>query len=304
MNNPIFRLILFLFTSYFFTSCSTPNFTTKSNLDKNTNANLISKCEVSVRDWMTYLVSTSFPGEDEVIFLGDQLDKIGSKLPELDMPGWCSYTVKAVLRKEDKMVMQKVFNHCTQQNIKIGFPAAAWDSIDHYGLLDLPIVGITYEQAMEYVGYKQTILNTCEVNPKKSKEHYRFECFLPTPGEFGSIQIKIDSVNYPGCNLFNFKDALCEDCPNGKKWAKNPVLKRTGKEPTAVDTYFPYPIGLYNVPGNVAEMTSMKGIAMGGSCHHYAALAFDGKIQGYTKPEEWLGFRVWYRKLLIPEKKE
>ncbi|HET6224738.1 MAG TPA: hypothetical protein VFF27_00570 [Bacteroidia bacterium] len=46
-----------------------------------------------------------------------------------------------------------------------------------------------------------------------------------------------------------------------------------------------------NIQGNVAEMTSVKGIAKGGSYSQYAKDSYSGAINNYTKPEFWLGFR-------------
>jgi hypothetical protein len=48
---------------------------------------------------------------------------------------------------------------------------------------------------------------------------------------------------------------------------------------------------IVDIQGNVAEMTSIKGLSKGGSYFHYAAETFKGKEIPYNKPERWLGFR-------------
>lgn len=275
------------------TSCSKIYFNTTDNLAWATNTKKISVCEVSIQDWITYIVSTSFSEKDDNIYLSDHLEKISSKLPELTLEGWSNYVFKAFLRKEKQMVSQEVYDHCKHTFQKIYIPRAAWDSIKKFRLLDLPVVGINYDQAMKYVAYKENISNACDLYLKKSKNKYRYECFLPTPEQFDSFQTLLDSFHR--CPYFNFKNSFCEDCPGTVKYKNHPVIKNIGKQPTYVDAYFRNYYGVYNFKGNVAEMTSVKGISKGGSCFHYASEAFAGKSQSYSKPEIWLGFRVWYR---------
>jgi hypothetical protein len=83
--------------------------------------------------------------------------------------------------------------------------------------MDLPIAGITYEQAMEYIKYKQDVVNSCGF---KARDTFRYACFLPTPEQFQMVQTKLDSTNTLGCNLFNYANSLCADCPNGEKYLK------------------------------------------------------------------------------------
>lgn len=48
---------------------------------------------------------------------------------------------------------------------------------------------------------------------------------------------------------------------------------------------------LYNIFGNVAEMTSEKGIAKGGSFYHTLEECAADRVQLYDSPQAWLGFR-------------
>jgi len=275
------------------TSCSTVYFSTIDHLEKEPYTNHVSKYEVSVGEWITYIVVTSFTQRDTAIYLSDHLDQINSKLPELKIPGWSNYVVSAFLRKDGKMVIKKVFDHCTGNHLGIYIPESAWDSIAKFNLYDAPVVAITYEQALDYIQYKQHYINSCHLNTKRNTHPY--ECLLPTRGEYDSIQSEMDSLNDRGCNLFNYKNSFCFDCPTGKKFKNHPVLSKTGIQPTYVYGYFPNDFGLFNFKGNVAEMTSEKGIAKGGSCIHYASEASIGESQAYSKPELWLGFRVWFK---------
>ena len=53
---------------------------------QSTNVSYIATTEVSVGDWMVYMMATSFTEGKQPIKLGDHYDKISSKLPALE-PG-------------------------------------------------------------------------------------------------------------------------------------------------------------------------------------------------------------------------
>lgn len=279
-----------------FTSCAFVDFATDYGIPDDLTEDFISSQEVSVRDWLTYVVATSFEESDSVIFLGDHMDKISSKLPDLDLPGWSNYTLNAFLQKDQNMDIQPFCDHCTKQCLNVYVLQSAWDSIQEFGLLDLPIVGITYEQAMDFVGFRQDLANNCGLTLKTDKANlYSYECFLPTPEQFDSVLTFGDSTNSKSCPIFNYKNCFCKDCPSSKKLYNWPVTQHQGKAPMYIWGYYPDDNGLFNLRGNVAEMTSEKGIAKGGSFQHYASEAEHGKSQTYSKPEIWLGFRVWYK---------
>ena len=260
---------------------------------KGPEANYIAVREVSVGDWLTYMLTTSF-AQDMEVSLGDHYDLILSKLPALGPGRWDNYTFNAFLRKSQDNVSVDFYNECKAHGIKLTIAKTAWDTILKFELMDLPVAGITYEQAMRYVRYKQDISNACGFSPKDT---FRYECFLPAPEQFDAAQIHLDSVNRLGCSLFNYKGALCADCPNGKEMINHPIYSVTGKEPTYVWNYFPDAHGLKNLKGNVAEMTSVKGVATGGSCLHFASEAYTGMRQSYVGSAGWLGFRVWFRRV-------
>jgi hypothetical protein len=258
--------------------------------------------EVSVADWIAYMANTSCHDTTgtAVYFLVDYMNNIDSKLPDLTIKCWSNYVIAAALRKEKESVGQKIYNPCRNNFFTIYFPKSALDTIRKFNLDNLPIIGITYEQALDFLAYRQQLLNDCWKGYfKEDKYKYHYECILPTPEQFDSVQEKFDSLTKEKCNVFNYKNSFCADCPNGKKWKNHPVVSKQGVEPVYCTAYFPYRLGVYNLKGNVAEMTSVKGIAKGGSCQHYASEAYEGKIQYYTKPEVWLGLRIWYR--MIPK---
>ncbi len=298
MNTIFLKSLLCCCSLLLLTSCVITRYDTRSAMVEATNLSYIATTEVSVGDWMVYMMSTSFKDSKKPISLGDHYDKIRSKLPALGPGRWDNFTINAFLRKSEENVAIHFSNDCKDLVLTVSVPKTAWDSIREFKLMDLPIVGITYEQAMEYIKYKQGVVNSCGF---KARDTFRYECFLPTPEQFQIVQTKLDSTNTLGCNMYNYVNSLCPDCPNGEKYLKDPIYSKTGMEPTHVWSYFPDAFGLKNFKGNVAEMTSVKGIAMGGSCMHYASEAFDGRRQAYVGSAYWLGFRVWYRKTsLLP----
>lgn len=298
MKNVLLIHLLICCSFLLLASCATTRYETKSVVVKGPEANYIAVREVSVGDWLTYIATTSFTENEEVINLRDHYNEILPKLPALGPGRWDNYMLNAFLRKSQDNVSVGFYNECKAHVVKLAVAKTAWDTIQKFYLLDLPIAGITYEQAMGYVQYKQSISNSCGFSPRDT---FRYECFLPTPEQFDAAQTHLDSVNRLGCSMFNYKDALCVDCPNGKEMMKHPIYSRTGKEPTSVWNYFPDAHGLKNLKGNVAEMTSVKGVATGGSCIHYAAEADRGIRQTYVGSAGWLGLRVWFRRVPLTQ---
>ncbi len=153
--------------------------------------------------------------------------------------------------------------------------------------LNLPIAGITYNQVLAFCTWRT------KLDSLRFGRNYNFR--LPTPSEFDLINPFQDSISTGkhARPLFNYKNA---SYPNTKGWRD--VSRSCGKEP--VDSYiFCRHIKnknthqfFFNVQGNVAEMTSVKGVARGGSYFHFAKEGFAGVTNYYTQPDEvWLGFR-------------
>jgi hypothetical protein len=294
MNKIFYSSSICFFLLFMLASCASSSSTLKSNMAKGGSGDYLAPEEVSIGDWLVYILSTSFTGNNKTIKLGDHNDIIKSKLPVLGRDGLNDYTIRAFLSHHQENVAIEFYNDCHNHLGNLAVGKASGDSIKEYKLMDLPIVGITFEQAMQYVEYLQHVLDTCDIY---SKGKYRYECYLPSPEQFDAVRLHMDSTNVQGCNLFNYKNSLCPSCPNGNKNMSDPIFARTGREPTYTWGYYPDSLGVKNLNGNVAEMTSVKGIAKGGSCVHYAIESFNGSKQEYSAPEMWLGFRVWFRKI-------
>jgi len=146
-------------------------------------------------------------------------------------------------------------------------------------ILDLPITGISYEQAEAFCKWRTKTLGD-------NKIVFR----LPTPEEWKYFAVNglsetekengfRDSLNNKKCAVFNYNIP----CNNGNDENQGNLK--------GVAMYSPKTNGAYDVFGNVSEMTSLKGVAKGGNFTLHANQSHVDSIQSYTKPEIWLGFR-------------
>jgi formylglycine-generating enzyme required for sulfatase activity/disulfide oxidoreductase YuzD len=103
--------------------------------------------------------------------------------------------------------------------------------------------------------------------------------------------LRNSAVNNKGCYLGNFKVPDNGACPGIKKYGFLASDGFSSMSPT--ESYFPNDIGLYDVVGNVAEMTIERGKACGGSWNHSPEESTMRSVSKYDKPEAWIGFRVF-----------
>ncbi len=257
----------------------------------------VGEFEVSTLDWLQYMVVTSLPATEEPIILADKMDLLHSKLPDLKTENWCTTTFQNLLKKDKKLHDLTIWSPCAGIYYHIMVSDEGWREIKKLKLTSLPISGISFEQVNDFLAYKQEEYNHCR--SAKTEQSFHYEFFLPTPDQFNSVRLRQDSLNSKLCPMFNFRNSFCQNCPGGKSLAKDPVKKLAGTEPVYIDSYFPNDYGLYNIRGNVAEMTSTKGVAMGGSYYHAAEEAYGDKSQHYSGLEPWLGLRYWIK--LLPK---
>jgi formylglycine-generating enzyme required for sulfatase activity len=103
---------------------------------------------------------------------------------------------------------------------------------------------------------------------------------------YGSYNYRNKVLNSRGCALGNFK------WPDDMKPCIPTMPTVDGWTMMApVQAYFPNDIGLYDVVGNVAEMTVEKGKACGGSWNHPPEESTIRSINEYAGPDSRIGFR-------------
>lgn len=152
-----------------------------------------------------------------------------------------------------------------------------------------PIIGISYEQATAFCDWKTAQYNkqqAAKYNPSLAKKLY-FR--LPTREEW----MYAAEAN-TGNQLFWWGESFASRNSRPLLQAYFDINDGIVKDfsLTAPVKYFqPNPFGLYNMHGNVAEMTWIKGIAIGGSFNHVPTECVVVSKQNYVIAGAWLGFR-------------
>ncbi len=184
-----------------------------------------------------------------------------------------------------------------------------------------PIVGLSYEQATEYAKwrsdrvYEMMLGRRGLISPSAQQDslsYFTRESYLA--GRYKGVKpdstCPIPQYRLPTPEEWKYLAELSYDpTENRKIYTKEEVRSQSNYQQkvlftTKVQQQKPNSIGLHHLLGNVAEMTSEKGIAKGGSWIHEVRLAdayYDFK---YTKPGHWLGLRCVCTWLVLKNPKE
>ena len=169
------------------------------------------------------------------------------------------------------------------------------------GFADFPVVNISYEAAMLYCQWLTEKIRA------ENKTKYDVEVRLPTRAQWiraargtrtyatyawGSPYIR-DGKGYFLCN---FKRLGSEQIHFNEETQAYEIVKYTGDQlpnllTDKVDAYPANDFGLYNTCGNVAEMISEPGIAVGGSWNDPGYDVRVESIADYTEASPFVGFR-------------
>lgn len=163
----------------------------------------------------------------------------------------------------------------------------------------LPITGVNFEQALAYCEF----LNSHLATKKHKGKTYHYYFRLPTQSEILAIYnenisladssaaegirkvFRTDGRNPEGCAVINFD--LENQCPSDQQ-----IIEHRSNGLLLPSDLYPNYFGLSHLLGNVSEMTDQKGIAVGGSYSHKFTDCIPSAINSYSKPEDWLGFRI------------
>lgn len=177
----------------------------------------------------------------------------------------------------------------------------------HPAYREYPVVGVSYEQAVAYCEWRSDRVNEF-IYIKENKIDYselknikdvpqKFHYRLPTKEEWEGIAAldyskktknQLKKKKYFGMKMYNLihVEDMIADSDNADITAP-------------VKSYWPNSLGVFCIIGNVAEMTSEKGLAKGGSWKHKNDEVQVEKDFAYEKPESWLGFRCVCEKVNI-----
>jgi hypothetical protein len=106
---------------------------------------------------------------------------------------------------------------------------------------------------------------------------------------WGVYALRNSPLNVRGCSLGNFKFPPDVKPCNPEKMATPDGFFMA----SSVGAYFPNGIGLYDVVGNIAEMSDVKGSAFGGSWNHAPEESTMKSINKYEAPNADIGFRIF-----------
>lgn len=250
----------------------------------------ISQKEVSMADWFSYVYDINIDNDEDVVmyYFPNTPNENNKFLLELFLRSWNDDGDKEIVYK-------KSF---------ISFPI--WITKDEkkekkniFNYLETPITGLSSEKVNGYLQWLEVQMRKAYL---KDNDTYDISIILPslslmeelkngalrgnTTDEKIKSQVVGDSVNVQGCQLFNFKSI--EVCKGSEE-----KIKLYGSNNTLVDSYAYYPDlnGLYNILGNVAEMTDQEGVAYGGTYDDFASKCINNPKMTYDKTHSLVGFR-------------
>jgi formylglycine-generating enzyme required for sulfatase activity len=157
----------------------------------------------------------------------------------------------------------------------------------HKAYRNFPVVGISYEQAIEFCKWRtERVKEFYSIAYKKS---LKIEYKLPSKEEW-------EFISNLGSGVFhnkgkNEKGLFSLNCIREDFDTLNTSQSKFNDVTAPVYSYWKNYFGLFNMIGNVAEMIDQKNICKGGSWKHHLNECRVGKDIQYTKSEAWLGFR-------------
>jgi formylglycine-generating enzyme required for sulfatase activity len=180
----------------------------------------------------------------------------------------------------------------------------------HPAYANYPAVNISYEAAIEYCKWLTDLYNN---DPKREFKKVMFT--LPTVAEWitaakggkqkftfpwGTAHMR----NKQGLYLANFKrlnESFVVSDNNGHPVFSDSLTGIAGGlndrafYTAEVKSFYPNGFGLFNMSGNVAEMTLEKGISKGGSFNSYGGEIRIDAVKKYEESSPEIGFRVFMK---------
>jgi formylglycine-generating enzyme required for sulfatase activity len=212
---------------------------------------------------------------------------------------WREFLMYLLSIKKDTLLYEKMLPDTLVWNIDSELTSVEY-YLRHPSFGYYPVVGVTYEQALEYCRWRTYAANLAVYwkenkirNPKPDSAYkfpLKFYYRLPSPQEFNLLlKPGIDSSNRYFRKWIKRDSIWSNTKESYERYYK--ISSRPPLGPAPIKSFFTNKFGLFNIIGNVAELTSEKGVAKGGGFIHPLPLCNYPNSQLYTKPEKWLGFR-------------
>lgn len=180
----------------------------------------------------------------------------------------------------------------------------------HPGFDNYPTVGVSYDGAIAYCKWLTDLYNK---DPKREFKKVQFNLPSTSEWEMAARGGRAEAI-YPWGNYY-LRDKSGAFLANFKRIDETSVVKGADGKPVLsnqlpdvsaglndrafytaeVRSFYPNSIGLFNMSGNVAEMTIEKGNSKGGSFNSYGGEIRIASSKHYDDPSADLGFRVFMR---------
>ncbi len=272
------KIIVFIFLLFIF-SCSSPYKVWQKQVYKNVKNHLAQKPNLPTPPNTVWINDNLFMDKTEVVNI--------SYLEYLHyMNEDSSYTYYQNQIPTNGVWMDKEvpFLDSIKLSLSLGY-------LEYEGYRFLPVVGVSYQQAINYCKWRSEIATQNFVSTREKK--YRFDYRLPTEKEWEKAALSfIDTLNQENTkygfdtsiispSVFNLSKTL-----NKSKNDSTPIppTMYAYSEPTTL-------LGLHHTIGNVAEIIDEEGISKGGSWLHVPLQSTIKERIRYRYPTSWLGFR-------------
>jgi formylglycine-generating enzyme required for sulfatase activity len=151
-----------------------------------------------------------------------------------------------------------------------------------------PIIAVTYEQAQYFVEWRtEAFQKELDKMDKRDRAQFpeEFEFRLPTAAEWSRIRFMTQEKG-----MLKAVDQKADEYNDEFKLKKNDILLK-GSKIQPVFTEKDEKLGMFQLHGNVSEITARKGTAVGGN-YTFAKNKVDFyKEIEYEGAQPWLGFR-------------
>ncbi|MBC7865807.1 MAG: SUMF1/EgtB/PvdO family nonheme iron enzyme [Bacteroidia bacterium] len=202
--------------------------------------------------------------------------------------------------------VEKEYGHDSRQYIKALPDTLVWREKNsynepyvnyyyrHVAYNNFPVVGISYEQAVDFCKWRTDRVKEYLLKQDMGKT-YVFEYRLPDKSEWQGVSLlgwgkkakmMIRSGKYNNNRPYNL-NYLSGDM-NG---IAGTIANKGADITSPCESNFPNEKDLYNLFGNVAEMTRERGKSVGGGWIHTLEQSEFNNTVSYEKPASWLGFR-------------